>query len=220
VFENQYQNVKRVGDVLAAGLGLVATLPLTVPVAMALFVQNGGDVFFSQERVGQGQKPFNIYKFKTMRNPTNNQGHTIPDAQRVTPLGGFLRKHSIDELPQLWNILTGDMSVIGPRPWRQKILVSRAAERSDEYNYYFKKRHDVKCGLCCAFDLNYGRLASAILEQEHNTRYIEFIQSKEKTIPQKMWYELGLIAQAAFVAIKGRHDASQFEPTKPTQNPA
>lgn len=111
--------MQRFFDVLFSGLALLALSPLLVPIALLLRFTGEGEVFFLQERVGQGGKPFKLYKFATMLKDSPNIGTgtvTLRGDPRVLPVGGFLRKTKINELPQLLNIFLGDMSVVGPRP--------------------------------------------------------------------------------------------------------
>lgn len=112
-----YQSfVKRVLDVLAAGTGLVILLPVVLVCAVGVRIALGSPVLFSQERPGLAGKPFRIIKFRTMRNAIGRDGRVLPDAARMTSFGRLLRSLSLDELPELWNVLRGDMSIVGPRP--------------------------------------------------------------------------------------------------------
>ena len=111
--------MQRLLDILFSGLALLVLSPLLLPIAVALRLTGEGEVFFTQQRVGLGGQPFGLYKFATMVKDSPNIGTgtvTLKDDARVLPLGRFLRKTKINELPQLLNILKGDMSIIGPRP--------------------------------------------------------------------------------------------------------
>lgn len=111
--------MQRLLDILLSGLALVVLSPLLVPIAIALRLTGEGEVFFIQQRVGRGGQPFGLYKFATMLKNSPNVGTgtvTVKNDPRVLPLGRILRKTKINELPQLLNILKGDMSIIGPRP--------------------------------------------------------------------------------------------------------
>ena len=115
--------MQRLLDVLLSGLALLVLSPLLVPVAIALRLTGEGEVFFIQQRVGRGGRPFGLYKFATMLKDSPNLGTgtvTVKGDPRVLPLGRLLRKTKINELPQLLNILKGDMSIIGPRPQTQR----------------------------------------------------------------------------------------------------
>jgi len=111
--------MQRLLDILFSGFALLVLSPLLVPIAVALRLTGEGEVFFRQQRVGLGGRPFGLYKFATMLKDSPNMGTgtvTLKDDPRVLPLGRFLRKTKINELPQLLNILKGDMSIVGPRP--------------------------------------------------------------------------------------------------------
>ena len=110
---------KRLIDAVLSFVGLIVLIPVFAVVAVLIKTDSKGPVFFVQERVGKNKKPFKIYKFRTMSTdcPANMPTHLLGNAGAyITPIGGFLRKFSIDELPQIWNILKGDMTIIGPRP--------------------------------------------------------------------------------------------------------
>ncbi len=109
---------KRAFDVVAAGIGLVVLSPLLAAIALLIKLHDGGPVFFLQERVGRRGKPFRIYKFRTMVVNADRMGPALTTAHdpRITPIGRFLRRYKLDELPQLINVLKGDMSLVGPRP--------------------------------------------------------------------------------------------------------
>lgn len=127
-----YRFIKRVFDIASSGLGLIVLSPVIVGTALAVKLTSPGPIIFKQKRVGKDKELFNIYKFRTMRIDTPDlPSHMINGADWMTPIGATLRKLSLDELPQMWNIFTGKMSVIGPRPalWSQFDLV---AER-DKY---------------------------------------------------------------------------------------
>lgn len=109
--------IKRLLDFVFSLLALLLLSPFLLIVALWLhFANKGAGAFFSQERPGKDEKIFRLYKFKSMTDERDADGNLLPDAQRLTPIGRFIRKTSIDELPQLWNVLKGDMSFIGPRP--------------------------------------------------------------------------------------------------------
>ena len=126
-------------DFCFAFLILCITLPLLFILGFLLFLQNSGTPFFSQVRPGLKEKLFTIYKLKTMRDTRDDQGVLLPDNQRITPLGKIIRKLSLDELPQFWNVLKGDMSFVGPRPLLPEYLPL--------YNKKQKNRHNLKPGI-------------------------------------------------------------------------
>jgi lipopolysaccharide/colanic/teichoic acid biosynthesis glycosyltransferase len=118
--------VRRTIDVTVAAIGLLLTWPLLVAVAVAIRLTMGGPVLFRQRRSGLGGQEFTIYKFRTMR---DERYPGEPDAERTPPLGETLRAFSLDELPQLWNVLRGDMSLIGPRPTLPEQVVHYSARQ-------------------------------------------------------------------------------------------
>jgi undecaprenyl phosphate N,N'-diacetylbacillosamine 1-phosphate transferase len=131
--------LKRIFDLFFAIFLMVITLPITVATALLLFFQNKSNIIFSQNRPGLHQSPFWIYKFKTMTDQKDSDGNLLPDNQRITKLGKIVRKLSIDELPQLVNVIKGDMSIIGPRP----LLFAYIPLYSNEQ----LRRHDVRPGI-------------------------------------------------------------------------
>lgn len=131
---------KRAIDITASAGVLIAFSPVLVAVALLLhFFNEGAGVFFLQERPGYKGRPFRIVKFKTMNERRDADGNLLPDKQRITRFGAFVRKSSLDELPQLWNVLRGDMSLIGPRPLLMQYLPLYSAEQM--------RRHDVRPGI-------------------------------------------------------------------------
>lgn len=131
--------IKRALDLMISLLLLIITLPLLLTCSVLLALQNGGSVFFYQKRPGYKEKPFYIMKFKTMSDQKDEEGNLLPDHERITVIGKWIRKLSIDELPQLFNVLKGDMSMIGPRP----LLIKYLPLYSDQQ----RRRHQVKPGI-------------------------------------------------------------------------
>lgn len=132
--------VKRLLDIIISGTALLVSFPILVIVAVWLhFANKGAGVFFFQERPGKNAKTFKIWKFKSMNDLRDENGELLPDKDRLTAAGIFVRKTSIDELPQLWNVLKGDMSLIGPRPLLHRYLPYYTEEESH--------RHDVRPGI-------------------------------------------------------------------------
>ena len=129
--------IKRALDVVLATAGLIVLAPVILVVAAALWVVTGRPLFFRQTRAGLAGRPFVLVKFRTMREARAGAAET--DAERLTPLGRVLRETSLDELPELWNVLRGDMSLVGPRP----LLVSYLERYSPEQ----MRRHDVRPGI-------------------------------------------------------------------------
>ena len=135
-----YKNfIKRILDILVALVGLLILSPIFILVTICSYFDNQGKPFFFQARPGLNERIFKIIKFKTMNDKKDAQGSLLPDADRLTPIGAFVRKTSLDEIPQLINVLKGDMSLIGPRPLRTYYLPLYNAEQ--------KKRHNVRPGI-------------------------------------------------------------------------
>ena len=130
---------KRALDLAIAGPVALAAAPIVGVLAVAVSARMGSPVFFRQQRPGLGGKPFHVYKMRTMNDARDEQGRLLPDDQRLTALGQWIRSKSLDELPQLWNVLRGDMSLVGPRPLLMQYLERYDAEQA--------RRHDVKPGI-------------------------------------------------------------------------
>ncbi len=131
--------IKRAFDVICALIGLVVLSPVFLIIYIVLRTQEEGPVIYRQERIGYGGRPFEILKFRTMT--TDSEENGVPkladgDSEHITPVGGFLREHHLDELPQLWNVLRGDMSFVGPRPER-KYFIDQIMERDPNYEYIY-----------------------------------------------------------------------------------
>jgi len=129
---------KRALDITIASAGLIVISPLLVMIAFAIRITMGGPVFFRQVRPGYKTRPFTVVKFRTMMGD-GSQVETSLDGVRLTRLGNFLRRFSLNELPQLWNVLTGEMSLVGPRPLLTEYLQYYTPEQA--------RRHDVKPGI-------------------------------------------------------------------------
>lgn len=130
--------VKRMLDFLLALLALIVLSPVLLIISVLVRVKLGSPVIFRQERPGKGEKIFRLYKFRTMTDERNEKGELLSDEKRLTRFGRILRSTSLDELPELWNILKGDMSIVGPRPLLVRYLPL--------YNERQKHRHDVRPG--------------------------------------------------------------------------
>lgn len=131
--------MKRLIDIVVALCALFLLWPLLLVISILVYFKIGKPIFFKQLRPGFQEKPFVMYKFRTMTDMVHRDGSLLPDNQRITPVGTFLRKNSLDELPELVNILWGDMSVVGPRPLLIQYL--------DRYTPEQARRHEVKPGL-------------------------------------------------------------------------
>ncbi|RBW48255.1 sugar transferase [Marinobacter sp. F3R11] len=131
--------IKRIFDVLVSAAAFVVLLPVIVVIALLIHRRLGSPVLFRQIRPGKNGKPFEMVKFRTMLDAFDTRGKPLPDAERMTPFGQFLRSSSLDELPGLWNVLKGDMSLVGPRPLLMEYLPLYSKEQY--------RRHDVRPGV-------------------------------------------------------------------------
>ncbi|RBP20324.1 lipopolysaccharide/colanic/teichoic acid biosynthesis glycosyltransferase [Marinobacter pelagius] len=131
--------MKRIFDFIAALLGLFILAPILLIVALLVKLKLGSPVFFRQVRPGKGGNPFQMVKFRTMLDATDKNGSPLPDDRRMTRFGSFLRSTSLDELPELWNVLKGDMSLVGPRPLLMEYLPLYSQEQY--------RRHEVRPGV-------------------------------------------------------------------------
>ena len=156
---------KRFLDIICSLLALILFSWLYAIIAILVRVKLGSPVIFKQVRVGRGEKPFKLYKFRSMSNAADKNGNLLPDKDRLTKFGKLFRASSLDELPEAWNILKGDMSVIGPRPWGPDYLP-----------YYTKeehRRHDVGPGLSGLAQVHGRTAASWDQRLKFDIKYID-----------------------------------------------
>jgi lipopolysaccharide/colanic/teichoic acid biosynthesis glycosyltransferase len=180
-------DTKRAFDVVASGAGIVVA---AIPVLCAAFTMaavNRASPFFTQDRVGKDGRNFTIYKIKSMNDARDENGLLLPDEQRVTKLGVLLRKSRIDELPQLLNVLKGEMSIVGPRPVATYTDLAR-----DE------KRHSVLPGLTCTAQL---QDKNALTHQQWLDLDHDYVRS------HSLWNDIKIIAQTPGSLWKNRHAA-------------
>lgn len=185
--------VKRVLDVVGAALGLVVLSPVLALVALAVLVAQGRPVLFRQARPGLGGRPFTIVKFRTMRPTRPGEISYLTDPVRVTRLGRFLRETSLDELPELWNVLRGDMSLVGPRPLLMAYLDTYTAEEA--------RRHDMRPGITGWAAVN-GRHQILFRDRlELDTWYVDH---------WTVWLDLKILAMTVYQVMR-REDVSTTE---------
>ncbi|MFV5503148.1 MULTISPECIES: sugar transferase [unclassified Acinetobacter] len=157
--------LKRLLDIIIASIALILLSPLYAFVAYKVKKNLGSPVLFRQVRPGLHGKPFEMIKFRTMKDAVDEQGNPLPDSERLTPFGQMLRSTSLDEMPELWNVIKGDMSIVGPRPLLMEYLPLYSPEQA--------KRHDVRPGMTGHAQVN-GRNAIGWEEKfKLDTWYVE-----------------------------------------------
>lgn len=158
---------KRILDFIASFIGLLVLSPVFVIVTIGLFFANQGNPFFFQKRPGKNGKIFNIIKFKTMNDKSDLSGKLLSDELRLTKIGAFVRKTSLDEIPQLINVLKGEMSLIGPRPLLPEYL--------NLYNDFQRRRNDVKPGITGWAQVNGRNTISWEQKFEYDVWYVDHL---------------------------------------------
>ena len=157
--------LKRLFDIIIASIALIILLPLYAFIAYKVKKNLGSPDLFRQVRPGLHGKPFEMIKFRTMKDAVDRQGNPLPDSERLTPFGQMLRSTSLDEMPELWNVIKGDMSIVGPRPLLMEYLPLYSPEQA--------KRHDVRPGMTGHAQVN-GRNAIGWEEKfKLDTWYVE-----------------------------------------------
>jgi len=158
---------KRLFDFFIALIGLIVLSPIFIIVTIGLYFANDGKPFFFQARPGLNERIFKIIKFKTMNDKKNANGNLLSDAERLTPIGSFVRKTSLDEIPQLINVLKGDMAIIGPRPLLIQYLPL--------YNDKQRRRHDVRPGITGWAQVNGRNAISWTKKFELDVWYVDHV---------------------------------------------
>lgn len=169
--------LKRFIDLVISGSALLLLCPVLAAVAMLVRIQMGSPALFRQMRPGLNGVPFQMVKFRTMRGGVDGEGNHLPDAQRLTPLGRFMRSASLDELPELWNVLKGDMSIVGPRPLLMEYLPLYSPEQA--------RRHHVRPGITGWAQVN-GR--NAISWDEKFALDVWYVDN------QSLWLDIRILA--------------------------
>lgn len=182
--------LKRALDVAVAGVGLVLLSPLILAVALAIRRQLGRPILFRQVRPGKDAVPFTVIKFRTMREAIGPDGLPLADADRLTPLGRHLRQTSLDELPQLWSVLRGDLSLVGPRPLLTEYL--------PRYTPRQATRHRVTPGITGWAQIHGRNALSWEQKLEYDAQYVE---------RWSLWLDLRILARTALIVLR-RHGIS------------
>ena len=157
--------IKRILDITIASTALILLSPVYFIVARKVKKNLGSPVLFRQVRPGLHGKPFEMIKFRTMKDAVDAEGHPLPDSERLTPFGKMLRATSLDEMPELWNVIKGDMSIVGPRPLLMEYL--------SLYNEQQAKRHNVRPGITGYAQVNGRNAISWEKKFELDTWYVE-----------------------------------------------
>lgn len=157
--------LKRLLDIVIASSALVLLSPVYAFVAYKVRKNLGSPVLFRQVRPGLNGKPFEMIKFRSMKDAVDTQGHSLPDSERLTPFGQMLRSSSLDEIPELWNVIKGEMSIVGPRPLLMEYLPL--------YNEQQAKRHNVRPGITGYAQVNGRNAISWEKKFELDTWYVE-----------------------------------------------
>jgi len=182
--------IKRLFDIILAAMLIILFLPIYIIVSFLILLKMGSPILFRQKRPGLHEKIFSIYKFRTMTNEKDENGNLLPDAQRLVGVGKFIRSTSLDELPQIFNVLKGDMSFVGPRP----LLI----EYLPRYNNQQKKRHDVKPGITGWAQVNGRNAISWEQKFEYDVWYVEH---------QSFWLDMKILWMT-FLKVVKRSDIS------------
>ncbi len=176
---------KRIFDLLLVIPALIVFLPLLTITALCVRFLIGRPILFVQQRPGLHGRPFYLYKFRTMTEGKDQKGNLLPDSERLTPFGRFLRKTSLDELPELWNVLKGDMSLVGPRPLLMEYL--------DRYTPEQARRHEVRPGITGWAQVN-GR--NAISWEERFSLDVWYVDN------WSLWLDCKILALTVFKTLK------------------
>lgn len=196
--------MKRLLDTLLAGGALLLLSPLLAVLALLIRRQMGPPALFRQERPGIHGGPFEMLKFRTMRDALGTDGQSLPDAERLTPFGRFLRSTSLDELPELWNVVKGDMSLVGPRPLLMEYLPRYSAEQA--------RRHDVRPGLTGWAQVN-GR--NALSWEQKFALDIWYVDNRSVWLDIRiLWMTIIKVLERDGISADGEATMTKFEGTR------
>lgn len=197
--------MKRILDIIGAVIGLLLLSPLLLIVSLKIRRNMGSPVLFRQTRPGLHGKPFQMIKFRTMRDTTDSDGTPLSDSERLTRLGRFLRSSSLDELPELWNVLKGDMSLVGPRPLLMEYLPLYSPEQS--------RRHEVRPGVTGWAQVN-GR--NAISWDEKFALDVWYVDNRNLWLDLKIiWLTIRKVIKREGISAAGEATMSKFTGREP-----
>ena len=185
------QRIKRGLEFIIALIGVILASPILLIIAILVRIKLGSPIFFRQARVGLNGEIFEMVKFRTMKDAYDSEGNLLPDEERLTAFGIFLRKSSLDELPELWNVLKGDMSLVGPRP----LLVEYLPLYSEEQ----MKRHNVRPGITGYAQVNGRNNISWTKKFELDVYYVENFS---------LWLDIKILFQTV-AKVLGQADINQ-----------
>ncbi|MBS3200939.1 sugar transferase [Turicibacter bilis] len=185
------QIIKRILDFIMAFIGLILASPILLIIAILVKTKLGSPILFRQQRAGLNGEIFEMVKFRTMKDATDSEGNPLPDEERLTKFGQLLRKTSLDELPELWNVLKGDMSLVGPRPLLVEYLPLYSTEQM--------KRHDVRPGITGYAQVNGRNNISWTKKFELDVYYVENFS---------LWLDVKILFQTV-AKVLGQADINQ-----------
>jgi lipopolysaccharide/colanic/teichoic acid biosynthesis glycosyltransferase len=192
--------LKRLTDLVLGIPSLMALVPLMLCLALAVRFRLGSPVLFRQERPGLHGRPFMLVKFRTMTGAADTDGRPLPDADRLTRFGRFLRSTSLDELPELWNVLKGDMSLVGPRPLLMEYLPLYSPRQS--------RRHEVKPGLTGWAQVN-GR--NALTWEDRLEMDVWYVENRSWLLDLKIiWKTIGIVLHREGISQQGSATMEKF----------
>ena len=196
--------IKRFLDIIISSFGLIFMFPIIVVLAFLVYARLGSPIFYRQLRPGKNDRPFQMIKFRTMRDSTNENGDLLPDSERITPFGNFLRNSSLDELPELWNVLKGDMSLVGPRPLLMEYLPLYPTEQA--------RRHNVRPGITGWVQVN-GR--NAISWEEKFKYDVWYVENKSFWLDMKIiWMTIKKVIAREDISADGEATMPKFTGNK------
>lgn len=176
--------LKSIMDIFFGFIIFILLLPILLLLSFFVFFSMGSPIFFKQERIGKNNKPFIMYKFRTMREPKEGENRLLSDADRVTKVGAFLRKTSLDELPEIINVIKGEMSLVGPRPLLDLHL--------ELFNDQQLKRHDVKPGMTGLAQVMGRQSLSFTQRTDLDVKYVENLS---------LWLDIKIIIKTILVVL-------------------